>query len=416
MTDQTERTDPNRPVVDLDVHSVEFGRRNYEIYDELRQRCPLAWSPANGGHWLFTDYASTFDAARNDELFSSAQGAGIPEPGYGKPLTDVLPPIHTDPPLTGEMRRLTLRFLSPAAADALEPAMRVIATEHIDAFVERGQADIVQELTTPLPGRLILRLLDFDDAYWPEWITIIHTMVHGPEGGMGLPEADRAVQQHIGREMARRTERGLADDDLVGTILAGSVQGRPLTTEEKFGYILLLLFGGMDTTSGLTGNALLAIARDPELRRALVERPDLIRPATEEFLRHGTPTQGLARVVSRDTEFHGQQLKAGERVLLVWAAANRDPAVFAAPAEVRPARSPNRHLAFGVGQHRCLGSNLARTMFRVMVGEILNRLPDFEVVGEPVWFDKATHVYAPRSISIRFSPGARVGSQDGVRA
>src|SRR6201999_63529 len=98
-----------------------------------------------------------------------------------------------------------------------------------------------------------------------------------------------------------------------------------------------------------------------------VERPDLIRPATEEFLRHGTPTQGLARVVSRDAKFHGQQLKAGERVLLVWAAANRDPAVFAAPAEVRPDRSPNRHLAFGVGQHRCLGSNLARTMFRVMV-------------------------------------------------
>jgi cytochrome P450 len=405
----------SRPEIDLDVHGPEFGRRNYEIYDDLRPRCPLVWTTANGGHWLFTDYESNFEATRDDELFISSQGAGIPDPnGYGKPLTEVLPPIHTDPPLTGEMRKLTLKFLSPAAADALEPEMRLIATELVDAFIERGTADIVAELTTPLPARVILRMLNFDETRWPEWITIIHTMIHGAEGGMELPDADRAVQTEIGREMGRRAQLGMPDDDLVGTILNGSAEGRPLTLEEKFGYILLLLFGGMDTTSGLIGNALLEMSRNPELRRTLLERPDLMRSATEEFLRHSTPTQGLARVVSRDTEFHGQQLNEGERVLLLWAAANRDPAAFDAPDEIDLERNPNRHLAFGVGQHRCLGSNLARTMFRVMMSEILTRLHDYEIAGEPVRFDNASHVYAPRSLPIRFTPGPRAGSSQGA--
>jgi len=408
---EVETTTGRRPETDLNIHRPEFGRRNYEIYDELRSRCPVAWSTANGGHWLLTDYDSTFEATRDDDLFISSLGAGIPDPARvdaEAALTQVLPPIHTDPPLTAEMRRLTVKFLSPAAADQLEPEIRAIATELIDAFIERGTADIVGELTTPLPARVILRLLNFDETRWPEWVTIIHSLIHGDEVGMDRVTAGGAVQQEIGREMARRAQLVPPPDDLVGAILTGTAAGRPLTNEEKFGYILLLLFGGMDTTSGLTGNTLVEMSRDPNLKRQLVERPELMRSATEEFLRHSTPTQGLARVVSRDAEFHGQQLKEGERVLLLWASANRDPAAFSRPAEVDLERQPNRHLAFGVGQHRCLGSNLARTMFRVMISEILERLPDFTMLDdEPVRFDDAGAVYAPRRLAVRFTPGPR---------
>lgn len=401
-----------RPLFDMDVHDPEFGQRNYEIYQDLRGRCPLSWTPRNEGHWLFADYASTFEATRDDDLFSSAQGTGIPEPGYGKPLAEVLPPIHTDPPETKDMRGLSQRFLSPAAVEALEPKIKQIATELIDGFIERGSVDIIGELTTPLPARTVLHLLNFDETYWTEWIPIIHTMIHGEEGGLGLPEADAAVQAHIGREMGSRAERGLGSEDLVGSILAGEAGGRELTIEERFGYILLMLFGGMDTTSGLTGNALVELGIDLSLRQQLIDDLGLLPTATEEFLRYSTPTQGLARVVTRDEEFHGVPLKEGERVLLLWASANRDPSVFDDPDTIDLARHPNRHLAFGVGQHRCLGSNLARTMFRVMMTEILTRMPDFEVVGEPVRFNNASHVYAPKSLQIRFTPGPRLGGPD----
>jgi cytochrome P450 len=398
-----------RPEVDIDVHSVEFRDANYAIYDDLRGRYPAAWTPENGGHWLLTDYEGTFEATRDDDLFTSTPGTGIPFGGStnGVGLAAILPPIHTDPPLTGPMRQLTTRFLSPAGAERMEPEIRQIADELIDEFIEAGQGDLVRQLSTPLPARVILRLLGFAEERWPEWVTVIHTIIHGDEYGLTRPEAEQKIAELILGELGRRAESGARDDDMVGSILAGTVQGRALSVEEQFGYVLLLLFGGMDTTSGLTGNSLYRMIERPELRQQLIERPELIRPATEEFLRHGTPTQGLARTISRDTQWRGVQLAAGDRALLLWAAANRDPAAFDRPADIDLERSPNRHLAFGVGQHRCLGSNLARVMFRVMIEQILRRLPDFEPASEPRRFHDAAAVYALMELPVRFTPGPR---------
>jgi len=173
-------------------------------------------------------------------------------------------------------------------------------------------------------------------------------------------------------------------------------------------YTVMMMLGGMDTTSGLTGNVLLRMINQPELCQILVEQPELLQPATDEFLRHATPTLGLARTVSRDVEFHGQQLKAGDRAILMWAAANRDPAVFDEPDRIDLRRkNSQKHMAFGVGQHRCLGSHLARMMFQEMIAEILERLPDFEANGPAVMFEDAGEVYAPRSLPIKFTPGTR---------
>ncbi|TQS42030.1 cytochrome P450 [Cryptosporangium phraense] len=400
-------TTSGRPETALDVHGAAFRDANYAIYDDLRARCPVAWSTENGGFWLLTDYDSVFEATRDDELFTSTPGTNIP---YGAGdrdvgLATVLPPIHTDPPLTGAMRALTVRLLSPARAEELEPEIRAIADELIDEFIADGHADLVTQLTTPLPARVILRLLGFVESDWPDWVLVIHTFIHGNEYGMTREQATDRVTTLIFDELSRREQYDAPPDDLVGSILNGTVDGRPLTIEEQFGYILLLLFGGMDTTSGLTGNSLLRMIEQPELRQQLIDRPELMRSATEEFLRHGTPTQGLARTVSRDTEWHGVRLAAGDKALLTWAAANRDPQAFECPAEIDLARAPNRHLAFGVGQHRCLGSNLARVMFRVMIEQILTRLPDFALDGEPARFDDASAVYALKELPVRFTPG-----------
>ncbi|GAA3392720.1 cytochrome P450 [Cryptosporangium minutisporangium] len=399
-----------RPQIALDVHGQAFRDANYAIYDDLRERCPVAWSTENGGFWVVTDYESTFDATRDDDLFTSTPGTNIPftAEDTGAGLAAILPPIHTDPPLTGAMRSLTTRFLSPARAEAMEPEIRAIADELIDEFIEAGEADLVGQLTTPLPARVILRLLGWDEGPWPEWVTVIHTFIHGDEYGMTREQATERVTNLIFAELGRREETGAPADDMVGCILNGEVEGRPLSVEEQFGYLLLLLFGGMDTTSGLTGNSLLRMIEQPELTRQLIERPELMRSATEEFLRHGTPTQGLARTVSRDTDWRGVRLAKGDRALLLWAAANRDPKAFERPDEIDLERAPNRHMAFGVGQHRCLGSNHARVMFRVMVEQVLRRLPDFALAGEPVRYGDAAAVYALKELPVRFTPGPRV--------
>jgi cytochrome P450 len=264
-------------------------------------------------------------------------------------------------------------------------------------------------LFTPLPARWILQLLGFDDSQWGQWIEWIHTVIHDrasePEKTM---QAVMELYGAMSAEIARRRER--PTEDLTTVLIRAEIDGRPLTDPELIGIVFLLLLGGMDTTAGLTGNAFLRIDADPALRRRLVEDPDVLDRSTEEFLRHDTPTQGLARIVTRDAEFHGRQLRKGDRVLLMYAAANRDPGVFDRPGVIDFDRAENRHLAFGLGLHRCLGSNFARVMFRVMITETLRRMPDIRISGQVERYPDAGDVYAVRNLPVRFTPGSREAS------
>jgi cytochrome P450 len=158
----------------------------------------------------------------------------------------------------------------------------------------------------------------------------------------------------------------------------------------------------------------LRLIERPDLRQRLIEDRSLLPDATEEFLRHDTPTLGLARTITRDQEFCGRQLPQGEHALLMWAAANRDPAVFENPDEIDFARVNKRHMSFGVGAHRCLGSNIARQMFQVMIDEVLTRLPDYQLAGEPQRFADAGEVFAVCGLPISFTPGPRVGKPRGT--
>lgn len=397
-----------KPVIDLDLRAPEFARQNYAIYEELLEKCPVAWSTETEGFWFLSGYAAVFDATKDDDTFISGAGAGLgararESSDYGT----LAIPIETDPPDTMAYRQVTIGRFSPKSVARLEPEIRRMANELIDEFIESGEGDLVKDLSTPLPARTILRMLGMDESRWPDWVSWIHTFVH--QQGDTAIQALQKLMVELTTEIRTRTQTGEPGDDLLGAIITGEVHGRPMSESEQLRYVLLMLLGGMDTTSGLTGNSLERIAADPALRRKLIERRDLLRSATEEFLRHGSPTQGLGRTVSRDVEFHGQKLKAGDRVMLMWSASNRDPAEFDDPDTIDIERHPNRHMAFGVGLHRCLGSNLARTMFQVMLDEILNRLPDFELtVDEVPRFDNASNVYAPTAFPVRFTPGPRM--------
>ncbi|GGL13777.1 cytochrome P450 [Nocardia jinanensis] len=401
----TEHGSNGRVEVEFDHHSAEFRENNYAQFDELRSKCPVTHSSTHGGFWVFSDYATVFEAARDDDMFNSYPSVGVPASEMPFPII----PIESDPPLTQKLRSILLNRFSPKATDTLEPKARELATELIDGFIERGSCDIVQELTTPLPARLTLHMLGMDESKYEHWVHWVHSTVHDrasdPEkAGIAGMEMFGEIAEH----MAQRRSEGFGDDAL-SALMQAKIDGTPLDDVQITMYTVLLLMGGMDTTSGLTGNAMIRLIERPELRQRLIEDRDLLPDATEEFLRYDTPTQGLARTIGKDGRFCGFEMKKGERAVLLWAAANRDPAVFEDPDVIDFDRQNKKHLAFGVGAHRCMGSSLARMMFRVMMDEILTRLPDFELAGTPERFEDAAEVYAVSSMPIRFTPGPRVG-------
>lgn len=394
---------------DFDHHSPQFQQAPHEILASMRDTCPLHRSDRYDGFWSLVDYQSVFDAARDDDTFSSYPSIGVPPAPAPLPI----PPIESDPPLTAQWRQITLRHFSPAAAERLRPKARTMATDMVNAFIERGHCDVVAELTNPLPAKVILHMLGFDESKYLQWVSWVHAFVHNLATDTdAATQAGVDLMSEISHHISQRRTQAEPGDDLFGAILSGRLGDVGLDDMQITMYTFMMMLGGMDTTSGLTGNTLIALMERPGLRRQLIDDPGLLTAATEEFLRHSTPTLGLGRIITRTHEFHGQQLNAGERAMLMWAAANRDPQVFTDPDVIDFSR-PNskRHMAFGVGIHRCLGSHMARMMFQEMLSQILQRLPDFELAGEIVRFDNAGNVYAARSLPITFSPGVRIATQ-----
>jgi cytochrome P450 len=390
---------------DLDHHSPYFRENNYAIMRDLQQRCPVAHSSSWGGFWMFTDYESCKAAAHDPELFSNDMRKAVPTAGYPNPLI----PIDIDPPLLLDYRRVVLPWFSKVAADRKAAEIQQLVDEMLDDVIESGEADLSMALTTPVPARMILRVLGFDDTRWADWVGWVHNMVHDRAHE---PELAMAGAMNIAMETMKEVEarRGALTDDLMSELMRAEIDGALMDDAQLQGFVMLLMLGGMDTTSGLTGNTLVELDLDLALRERLRTHPEQIVEATEEFLRHDTPSQGLSRYVTHDAEFRGRHLKAGDRVLLMYASANRDPAVFDNPDEIDLDRPHNRHMAFALGGHRCLGSNFARLMFQTMVNTVLRRMPDFRVSGELVRYPDAGDVYGVKHLPVTFTPGPRVGA------
>jgi cytochrome P450 len=397
----------SRHEIDFDHHDAEFRDDNKAVVRRLHATgCPLGHSDAHGGYWAIYGYDAVYEAVQDSELFSSQhspeQPKGVPPASYDTPLI----PIDVDGPMVHEFRRVVLSWFSPGGAKRDEQRIREICSEQIDSFIERGSCDLSEELLTALPARLILEMLGWQPERWPEWIEWVHASIHDRTDDR--PKAEAAVANIFGNIateiVARRANLG---DDLFSDILRARPGGVPFTDEQLLGYSYLLLLGGMDTTAGLTGNVIELLDQRHDLRQELIDDPSLIPAATEEFLRHESPSYGLYRTVTRDAVFHGQPLAKGDRVILMFPAAGLDPSAFDNPEEISFERTSNRHMAFGLGAHRCLGSHHARVMFKVMLAEILQRLPDFRIDGKVERFKDAGDVYAIRRLPISFTPGLR---------
>ena len=377
----------------------------FPIWDELRQTCPVAHSDRYGGTWLPTTHDAVAAVAYDTEHFTS-RSVVVSEVKPGEmdlpaPI-GVAPPITSDPPFHALARRLLLPAFGPKRIAALEPFTRELCRELLDATNPADTIDAAVQYAQDIPLRVIVGMLGFpqeDADIFRHFIRMIIEDVDMPaEEREALQQGGSGLDQYISARMEEHLEN--PRDDLTTFLLEAELDGNKLEPQHVFGTMVLLMVAGIDTTWSAIGASLWHLATHPEDRKRLVEDPSLMPMAVEEFLRAYAPVT-MARMVAEDFDFDGCPMKKGDWLLLPFPAANRDPAVFDRADEVIIDRAENRHAAFGLGIHRCIGSNLARMELTVAIEEWLGRYPDFELTDSSAVTWSAGQVRGPRTIPVR---------------
>ncbi len=377
----------------------------FPIWDELRQTCPVAHSDRYGGTWLPTTHEAVAAVAYDTEHFTS-RSVVVSEVKPGEmdlpaPI-GVAPPITSDPPFHALARRLLLPAFGPKRIAALEPFTRGLCRELLDATDPADTIDAAVQYAQDIPLRVIVGMLGFpqeDADIFRHFIRMIIEDVDMPaEEREALQQGGSGLDQYITARMEEHLEN--PRDDLTTFLLEAELDGNKLEPQHVFGTMVLLMVAGIDTTWSAIGASLWHLATHPEDRKRLVEDPSLMPMAVEEFLRAYAPVT-MARMVAEDFDFEGCPMKEGDWLLLPFPSANRDPAIFDRADEVIIDRAENRHAAFGLGIHRCIGSNLARMELTVAIEEWLARYPDFELTDPSAVTWSAGQVRGPRTIPVR---------------
>ncbi len=368
----------------------------YPIWSGLRRACPIAHTDRFGGVYLPTRYKDVRDIAYDTEHFSSRKVA-VRE--VHPPADRGAPPITSDPPRHRLARMVLLPPFTPDAIEKLRPRARAICNALIDAFIDKGSCDAAVEYAQHIPTKVMAHLLgvpESDGELFGDWINA--TLQEGITDNTALMQALAEMTEYFRRPMLERRQN--PGTDLISYLVQQKYpDGRTLTDNHVLGSVRLLLVAGIDTTWSAIGAFIWHLARTPEDRRRLVAEPALMPTAIEELLRAYAPVT-MAREVIAETEINGCPFKPGQMVMLSFPAANRDPAMFPDADKVIIDRKENRHAAFGLGIHRCIGSNLARMELKVAVEELLRRIPEFSVAGPVTWSEGT--VRGPRRLPLRF--------------
>ena len=388
---------------DFDHTDPVWAADPYPIWADIRSSgCPVAHSERYGGVWLPTSHDDISAIAYDTDHFTS-QSVVVSE---GRPMMPapqgIAPPISSDPPFHHGARRLLLPAFSPKAVAVLEPFTRAYCNELLDAVDGKDVIDAAVDYAQHIPVRVIAKMLGFP----PEDADTFRMFVHNALEGVDLPVEKRVENFGLLDEYLRaQVDDHIANprDDLTTFLLNAEMDGQPLNAEHVGGTIALLLIAGIDTTWSAIGASLWHLAKTPADRERLASEPALMPFAVEEFLRAYAPVT-MARLVKDDFEFNGCPMKANEWVLLPFPAANRDPEVFENPDEVVIDRVENRHAAFGLGIHRCAGSNLARMEMQVAIEVWMDRFGDRFTLADPdavTW--SGGQVRGPRQLPIALS-------------
>jgi cytochrome P450 len=409
------------PTVDFDHHDPEFHADRHRRWEELRRTCPVAWNPHYGGFWAVSGYDDVATVSRDNTTFSSRfePGAsdGIDYLGIaGVPRSRHIPPAgiaEVEGAHHAALRRVMNPFVLPRAVTEAEPLVRAAARWFLDERIESGDMDLVDDYAAPVPAIATMALIGLPLDDWVAYAELFHNTIARRPADPAHREAvarvpDMLEKMHASAQQRRREPA----NDLLTALVQLEVDGEPLDDDAVTSILWNLIGGGLDTTTSLTSLSLHHLAAHPEQRRRLIDEPDLAGVATEEFLRYFSVNESLSRTVSCDTELGGMPLAAGDIVLFSWLSANRDHARFPDPDAVVLDRSPNPHLAFGVGAHRCIGMHVARSTFQILLREVLDRIPDYEVSAPVHAYEGNPTLNGLVSLPVRFTPGPRLGPSE----
>lgn len=401
-------TEGNRPVedwaTDFDIYDPDYTRNPAPVWNDLQNRCPMAHTERYGGLWMSTTFDDAHALVRMTEQLSNRQVtiSMMPE---GTDLladyhSDMTPPISNDPPRHTPLRRLILPFFTPQAVERHRAYTESVCNELIDGFIDRGRCDAAVDYAQQLTPKVIGHMLGLDPARGDDYTTWVRDFFE-----YGFADIDRrrsamkTMQLFFAELIAERRER--PGDDYISMLIGKQVDGQPLDDRMIAKFCVLLLSAGVDTTWSSLGSSLLHFATHDDDRRRLAREPDLFPSAIEEMLRFYAPVS-VGRIAMEDVKVGDATIRRGERLMINFPAANRDPSHFDRPDEVILDRERNRHLAFGIGVHRCAGSNLARMELDVALRTWFRRIPDFRVADPDSVEWGAGQVRGARRVPVEF--------------
>ncbi|MDG1409685.1 MAG: cytochrome P450 [Acidimicrobiales bacterium] len=398
-------TDVRPPVADwatdFDHQHPDYAANATEIWDELRDDCPIAHTNRYGGAWFPTRHED-IAAISKDVVHFSSQGVVVTEerPDIPAPM-GYAPPITSDPPFHSIARSIMLKFFSPKAIDAWEPTIRETCRRliaDIKTKIDAGETtiDIAANYSQHIPVSVMADMLGLPRQDGDVFRGFIHNIMEqtGEE-----PPYEESMDFYLDTHVAKR--RSNLGDDLISYLCQADIEGMPLLDEHVRGTIGLLIIAGIDTTWSAIGAGLWHMAQSPKDRDRWTNDPSVQPTALEEILRFYAPVT-MARLIAEDIELGGCPMKAGDWTLLPFPAANRDPEAFEQADKFVIDRARNRHSAFGLGIHRCVGSNLARLEVRIAMEEWMAAFPDFELANPEAVTWSTGQVRGPRQLPVLF--------------
>lgn len=388
------------PVREFDFHTdPAFLADPFVGFDAVRDQ-RVFWSESYGGYWVLTRMEDIRAAFQDPAIFSSRK-FDIPSGTFPRPLR----PLALDPPEHGTYRHPLTPLFSPAAVAKREPEVRSLCQSLVSAIAPKGSCEFLTEFARPFPTTAFVRMLGLPVEESEKFERWNHDLLHAYDEPQRRKDAAASIIGYLDELVG---SRGADGDDVIATLKATSIDGRPLTHDELVDYALMLFIAGLDTVTATLGFVFRTLANRPDLQQRLRAEPEIVPTAVEELLR-AHAIVNTARVVTTEVELAGVQMKPGDRVLLATSLASRDPTEFERPADLILDRTPNRHLAFGLGPHRCLGSHLARLELIVAVEEFHAAVPVYRI---PVDANIAIHgggVFGVDHLPLSWEEGAQLG-------
>lgn len=366
---------------DFDPYSLDVQENPYPYYAVLRNEHPLYWC-SSANTWALSRYDDIASACSDPARFSSAKGNVLDDDParMGNTLGT------SDPPKHDRLRGLVNAAFMRGRVLERETQIRAITKEYMDGFAEAGGGDLVQQLSARISTSTICGILGFDRADHVQLKRWVDGLIYRDPVTRKLPvsglEARKAMIEYATMTIdARRAE---PQDDLISALIAAEVEGAKLTPTDLLHTVATLLGAGIESASSFIGNAMLALHDHPEQARSLASDLSMAPQAIEEMLRYDTPTQRFHRTATTDIELHGQTIRAGQSVLIMYGSGNRDERKFADPDRFDMSRRPSRHLGMGHGTHFCVGAQLAKAISRIFLEEWFQRFEHFEVIHDQV--------------------------------